>query len=114
MQLLKAKKALITGGTAGIGQEIALNFARHGADVAIFGTNPERAAAVLEQLEEIRLFPEQKFITFIVNVAEKAAVEEAISSCLSNWGQVDILVNNAGITRDGLLMKMSEDRTGIR
>lgn len=109
MQLLKAKKALITGGTAGIGKEIALAFAKQGADVAIFGTNEERAAQVIQELEQSRLTPEQRFISLIVNVSEKASVEAAIQQLLATWGQVDILINNAGITRDGLLMRMSEE-----
>ena len=109
MQLLKAKKALITGGTAGIGKEIAIAFAKQGADVAIFGTNEERAAQVLQELEQSRLIPEQRFASHIVNVSEKASVEGAIQQLLASWGQLDILVNNAGITRDGLLMRMSEE-----
>ncbi len=109
MQLLKAKKALITGGTAGIGKEIAITFAKQGADVAIFGTNEERSAQVLQELEQSRLAPEQRFATYIVNVSEKASVEGAIQQLLAAWGQLDILVNNAGITRDGLLMRMSEE-----
>lgn len=109
MQLLKAKKALITGGTAGIGKEIAIAFAKQGANVAIFGTNEERAALVLQELEQSRLCPEQHFLSFIVNVSEKSSVEGAIQQLLANWGQVDILINNAGITRDGLLMRMTEE-----
>lgn len=109
MQLLKGKKTLITGGTAGIGKEIAAAFAKQGADVAIFGTNEERAATALQELEGVRLTPDQRFATFIVNVSEKASVEGAIQKLLESWGQVDVLVNNAGITRDGLLMRMSEE-----
>jgi 3-oxoacyl-[acyl-carrier protein] reductase len=108
-QLLKNKKAIVTGGTAGIGREIAATFARQGADVAIFGTNPERAAATVQELEGLRLFPEQQIISFLTDVANKPAVDEAVQKILASWGQVDILVNNAGITRDGLLMKMSEE-----
>jgi 3-oxoacyl-[acyl-carrier protein] reductase len=109
MQLLTAKKALITGGTAGIGKEIALAFAKQGADVAIFGTNGERSAQVLSEMEQARISPEQKFESFLVNVSEKASVEAAVQQLLAKWGQIDILVNNAGITRDGLLMRMSEE-----
>lgn len=109
MQLLKGKKTLITGGTAGIGKEIATAFAKQGADVAIFGTNEERAAQVLQELEGLRLTPEQRFTSFLVNVSEKASVEGAIQQLLDTWGQVDVLVNNAGITRDALLMRMSEE-----
>lgn len=109
MQLLKAKKAIVTGGTAGIGKEIALTFARQGADVAIFGTNEERAKEVMLELEGARIALEQRFASFIVNVGEKASVEGAIQQLLAAWGQVDILVNNAGITRDSLLMRMTEE-----
>ena len=109
MQLLKDKKTLVTGGTAGIGKEIALTYARHGAHVAIFGTNAERAAQVLQELENARIFPEQKFLSILVDIADKASVESGVAQILEKWGPIDILVNNAGITRDGLLMKMSED-----
>lgn len=108
MQLLKGKRALITGGTAGIGKEIAIAFAKEGADVAIFGTNAERASQVIEELGQNLQNPEQRFTSFIVNVAEKASVENAIQQLIAAWGQVDILVNNAGITRDALLMRMTE------
>lgn len=109
MQLLKDKKALITGGTAGIGKEIALAFAKAGAHVAIFGTNEQRANEVLQELKAAASFPEQQFFSFIVNVSENDKVEEAIQKLLNLFGALDILVNNAGITRDGLLMKMSEE-----
>ncbi len=109
MHLLKNKKALITGGTAGIGKEIALSFAKAGASVAIFGTSPERAQEVLGELQQNKVLPEQEFRAEVVNVSDKAAIEETIARLLKDWGNIDVLVNNAGITRDGLLMKMSED-----
>jgi 3-oxoacyl-[acyl-carrier protein] reductase len=107
-QLLKGKKALITGGTSGIGKEIALRFARAGADVAVFGTSQERATQALEELKQLDT-EGQLFAADVVNVADKKTVEEAVQRLLESWGSVDILVNNAGITRDGLLMKMSEE-----
>ena len=106
---LKNKTVLITGGTAGIGKEIALTFARAGASVAIFGTNEERSKAALEELQQCKIDENQSFIAEIVNVSDKAAIEAAIEDILSKWGHIDVLVNNAGITRDGLLMKMSEE-----
>lgn len=109
MQLLQGKKALITGGTAGIGREIALRFAKEGASVAIFGTNLERSQLVVAEMEKMRVSPEQQFNAEILDVADKNAVEAAIQRILSQYGQVDVLVNNAGIVRDNLLMKMSED-----
>jgi len=109
LHLLKGKKALVTGGTAGIGKEIAVVFAKQGASVAIFGTNAERGAQALQELEQARQFPEQQFQILLVDVASKADVDAAIQKIVTEFGQVDVLVNNAGITRDGLLMKMSED-----
>lgn len=109
MQLLKGKTALITGGTAGIGKAIAVLFAAQGADVAIFGTNAERAATALAEIESAKHSKDQKSASFLVNVANTAEVQKQIEQILSEWGKVDILVNNAGITRDGLLMRMSEE-----
>ena len=108
MQLLKDKKALITGGTAGIGKDIALTFAKQGASVVIFGTNEERAIEVIKELESVKTFPEQSFMYQIVNVSCKTSVDDSIQKILNQWGSLDVLVNNAGITRDTLLMKMSE------
>jgi 3-oxoacyl-[acyl-carrier protein] reductase len=108
MLLLKNKKALVTGGSSGIGKEISLRFAREGADVAIFGTNAERVKEVLAEIEKERVSPEQKFVAEAVNVAQKKGVEEAIQRILALFGSLDVLVNNAGITRDNLLMRMSE------
>jgi 3-oxoacyl-[acyl-carrier protein] reductase len=104
----KGKKVLVTGGTAGIGKEIALAFTRAGGDVAIFGTNRARADEVISQLKAQATHPEQQFHAEIINVSQKESVEKAINHLLRLWKQIDILVNNAGITRDGLLMKMSE------
>ncbi|HEY5260316.1 MAG TPA: SDR family NAD(P)-dependent oxidoreductase, partial [Rhabdochlamydiaceae bacterium] len=107
-QLLKGKHALITGGTAGIGKEIALAFAKAGAHVAIFGTNAERSAQVVAELNQVKISDEQTFAAEIVNVSDTKAIEAAVQKLIAAWGKIDILVNNAGITRDGLLMKMSE------
>ena len=109
MTQLKGKKVLITGGTAGIGKEIALTFAKEGASVAVFGTNVERCHQIAQQLEKERVFPEQQFLAEIVDVSKKNKTDQAIEQILTNWHSIDILVNNAGITRDGLLMKMKEE-----
>ncbi len=108
-QLLKGKHALITGGTAGIGKQIALTFASQGASVAIFGTNKERAEQVTSELATQKVSDDQKFLAEIVDVSDKQAIEAAIQDILEKWGVIDVLVNNAGITRDGLLMKMKEE-----
>ena len=105
-QLLKNKKALITGGTSGIGKQIALTYARQGADIALFSM--EDGAQALKELEEVRSSADQKFFAAIVDVSDSRVVEHHIKSLLEAWGGIDILVNNAGITRDNLLMKISE------
>ena len=109
MGMLKGKKALITGGTAGIGRAIALCMAREGAHVVIFGTNEERASLVVTEMQALTEGSGRMFFYQIVDAANKTAVDQAIQSVLAKWGGVDILVNNAGITKDGLLMKMSEE-----
>jgi 3-oxoacyl-[acyl-carrier protein] reductase len=106
--ILKGKKALVTGGTAGIGQAIAFAMAKAGAHVVIFGTNQERAAQTIKEMESLTTGSGQTFCSYIVDVADKAAVDSAIQTILTTGG-IDILVNNAGITRDGLLMKLSEE-----
>ncbi len=105
----KGKKVLVTGGTAGIGKEIAISFAKEGAHVAIFGTNEERAKETLLSLEQVRVAAEQIFAYKIVDVASNTSTQTGIASLLEVFSSVDVLVNNAGITRDGLLMKMSEE-----
>ena len=105
-QLLKNKKALITGGTSGIGKQIALTYARQGADIALFSL--EDGTHALKELEKVRCSADQKFFAAVVDVSDTRAVEEQIKALLEAWGVIDILVNNAGITRDNLLMKISE------
>lgn len=107
--LLKGKSALVTGGTAGIGKAIAVLFAAQGADVAIFGTNADRAQAAVAEIEAARAHPDQKILSFLVNVAKTSDVEQHVQKLLTSFGKVDVLVNNAGITRDNLLMRMSEE-----
>lgn len=105
----QGKTVLVTGGTAGIGKAIALQFAKGGAHVAIFGTSEERAKAAVEELKQSRTFEEQKFVYHLVNVSHSQEVESALQLLLKEWSNIDILVNNAGITRDNLLMRMSEE-----
>ena len=107
MQLLTGKKALITGGSSGIGREISLTYAKHGASVAIFSM--EDADEVLRELEAVKISDDQKFYGAIVDVSDLAAVAENLEKLLKDWAGIDILVNNAGITRDNLLMKLSEE-----
>lgn len=101
--LLKNQVAIITGGTAGIGKAIALEFARQGAKVAIFGTNSERGDKVVQEIGSDRA------AFYQVNVSRTKDVEETIKQVQEKFGPIDILVNNAGITRDQLMLKMTEE-----
>lgn len=103
--LLKDQVAIVTGGNAGIGKAISQKFASQGAQVIIFGTNSETGNEVVREINEKH--PDSAHF-FQVNVASTAEVEETMKQILQRFGKVDILVNNAGITRDQLLMKMSE------
>lgn len=109
MLLLKGKTAIVTGGTAGIGKAIAVLFAENGANVIIFGTNAERAKSATLEIETARHSPEQKVASVLVDVSKTKDVETAIQDILKTFGTIDVLVNNAGITRDNLLMRMSEE-----
>lgn len=107
-QILQGVCALVTGGTSGIGKAIALAYAQEGAKVAIFGTNAEKAKVVQEEARN--LTGNSEAIDFYcVDVAKTREVEEAIQAVSTKFNKIDILVNNAGITRDQLLLKMSEE-----
>ncbi len=108
--MLAGKRALITGGTSGLGRATALAFAKQGADVAIIGRNPERAQEVFQEIEAERSAPDvQKVWAQTVDVTQKEGVRRSVARLLEAWGGIDILVNNAGVTRDALLMKMTEE-----
>lgn len=106
--MLKGQTALITGGNAGIGKAIAMRFAAEGANIALFATNQERGLLTAQEIRELT-GDKVKIEFYQVDVSQTVAVEEAVKKVLEQFGKVDILVNNAGITRDGLLMKMSEE-----
>ncbi len=107
MDSLRGKSVIVTGGTAGIGRAIALAFASKGARVAIFGQNEKRGAEVVQEMQALNLNASPLFLT--VDVSQKASVDLAVKKTLDAFQNVDILINNAGITRDQLLMKMSEE-----
>jgi len=96
--------AIITGGARGIGREIALAFAKEGADLALFDVNPQTLEQTAQELQALGRRAEG----FVVDVTQAAAVDEAVSKVLDKLGRIDILVNNAGITQDGLLIRMEE------
>jgi len=101
---LKDKVALVTGSAQGIGKEIALVFAREGADVVISDINLEKAAQTSREIEAMG----RKSLALELNVTNFSNVELGVNKILDKFGKVDILVNNAGITKDGLLLRMSE------
>ena len=105
MKLLEGKIAIITGATRGIGRGVAKAFAEQGANVAFTYSSSAQAAQELEQ-ELAALGVQAK--GYQSNAAEYAAAEKLVEDVLKDFGTVDVLVNNAGITKDNLLMRMSE------
>jgi 3-oxoacyl-[acyl-carrier protein] reductase len=104
MKHLENQIAVVTGAGRGIGRAIALKFAAEGADIAAVDLKTD---FVQETVEEVRKLG-RKAWAVAANVSEAASVEAAVEQILKEAGRVDILVNNAGITKDGLLMRMSE------
>ena len=103
---LKGKAALVTGGSRGIGRAVCLELARRGACVAV--NYAGNAAAAEETVESCKAMGVDAF-SVQADVADAAACDAMVKEVLSRFGRLDILVNNAGITRDNLLMKMSEE-----
>jgi 3-oxoacyl-[acyl-carrier protein] reductase len=101
---LKGKVALVTGGARGIGREIALMFAREGSDMAICDVNAETLASIQKELEALNV----QVIVGVVDVMNAVQADEFVQKTLDKYKKIDILINNAGITRDGLLVRMSE------
>ena len=107
MKLLEGKVALITGGSRGIGKGICEVFAAHGANVAFtYHSSSAAADAAAQALEANGI----KAKAYQSNAADYAAAEKLINDVVADFGQIDILINNAGITRDNLLMRMTEDQ----
>ncbi|RTZ62956.1 MAG: 3-oxoacyl-[acyl-carrier-protein] reductase [Verrucomicrobia bacterium] len=105
MSLLADKVAVVTGAGRGIGRAVALAYARMGADVACVSRTEENSAKVAAEVEALG----RKAWALAVDVSDTAAVDVAAKEILESAGRVDILVNNAGVTRDNLLMRMSEE-----
>lgn len=101
---LKDKVVLVTGGARGIGKQIALSFAQEGADVVIWDINIEEAEKTGLEIQNLG----RKSLVLEVDITDYTKVEEGINKILDKFGKVDILVNNAGITKDNLLLRLSE------
>ncbi|MCB0704262.1 MAG: 3-oxoacyl-[acyl-carrier-protein] reductase [Saprospiraceae bacterium] len=106
MKLLEGKVALVTGGSRGIGAAIARAFAQHGATVAFtYLSSAEKANGVATELEGLGV----KSKAYKSDASSYEQSENLIKDVLEDFGQIDILVNNAGITRDNLMLRMSEE-----
>ena len=106
MKLLEGKTAIITGASKGIGKGIAELFAQHGANVAFtYLSSVQQAEAFEKELQTTGV----KVKGYRSDASDFEAAEQLIKDVLSDFGKVDALVNNAGITKDNLLMRMSEE-----
>lgn len=106
MSLLKGKVALITGASRGIGNSIAREFVKQGADVAFtYLSSVEKGEALEKELAVDGV----KVKGYRSDASDFKAAEELIGSVIADFGKIDVLINNAGITRDNLLMRMTEE-----
>ena len=105
MNFLNDKVAVVTGAGRGIGRAVAIAYAKMGANVVCVSRTQENSAKVATEIEALG----QKSWAFAVDVSDTSSVESSAKNILEATGRVDILVNNAGVTRDNLLMRMSEE-----
>jgi 3-oxoacyl-[acyl-carrier protein] reductase len=103
---LTEKIAVVTGGAQGIGRAVAETLARRGAHVVVADLQMEKAETVAQ---EISASTGNRAIAVQVDVSDGASAQTMIDAAIAEFDRVDILVNNAGITRDNLIMRMSED-----
>ena len=107
IKLLNGTNALITGASRGIGRGIALVLAQHGANVAFtYLSSPEKAQELEKELQRMGV----KAKGYRSDASEFSAADELITNIIADFGSLEVVVNNAGITRDNLLMRMSEDQ----
>ncbi len=102
--MLARKIAVVTGGAQGIGREIALLFAREGADVALIDRDAEALEKTRVEVEGLG----RRALALAADVSSAEETRGAVNKIIDSMGRIDILVNNAGVTRDGFLLRMSE------
>lgn len=107
MKLLEGKTALVTGASKGIGRAIAIRFAEQGANVAFTYLSSVEQGEALEK--ELAVYGIQAK-GYRSDASQFTAAQELVDSIIKDFGQIDAIVNNAGITKDGLLMRMSEEQ----
>ncbi|MFB1003228.1 MAG: SDR family NAD(P)-dependent oxidoreductase, partial [Bacteroidia bacterium] len=108
MKLLENKTAIITGASRGIGKGIANKYAEQGCNIAFsFASSVDKAKALEEELSSKYGV---KVKGFQSNAADFESSQKFVDEVVAEFGQIDILINNAGITRDNLLMRMSEEQ----
>ena len=106
MKLLEGKNAIITGGSRGIGKGIAEVFAKHGANVAFtYNSSAQSAEDLAKELSATGI----KAKAYQSNAASFEEAQDLVNKVAEEFGSIDIVVNNAGITKDNLLMRMSEE-----
>ncbi|MFC1621171.1 3-oxoacyl-[acyl-carrier-protein] reductase [Candidatus Omnitrophota bacterium] len=102
--ILEGKVALVTGGARGIGREIALSLAREGANIALCDVNLEEAEKTAKEIRDLG----RDCIALKADVTSLKDVQDMMDKILDKLSKLDILINNAGITKDGLVLRMSE------
>lgn len=107
MKLLEGKTALITGGARGIGRSIALRLAGEGADIAFTDLAYDDAAKAVEKEVADKGVKAKAYVS---DASKLDQTQEVVEQIIAEFGKIDILVNNAGITKDTLLMRMTEDQ----
>jgi len=103
--IFKGRVSVVTGASQGIGESIALELFRAGAEIALVDVQKEKLEGVAQRISA----GGGKATPYVANVADSSQVQEAVEAILRNHGRIDHLVNNAGITRDGLLLRMKEE-----
>lgn len=107
MKLLEGKVAIVTGATRGIGRAIALKFAEHGANIAFtYLSSVAAAESLVAEIEALGC----RAVGYASNASDFAGAHTVVEQVVADFGQIDILINNAGQTKDGLMMRMSEEQ----